>query len=42
MLDLYDDFHLTVMELQDEEVRGPPALKAFAGKLRQEKTLPSL
>ena len=30
MVDLYDDFHLTVMALQDEEVRGPEGLKGFA------------
>jgi len=31
--ELYDDFHVTKMFLEDEEVRGVEGLKEFCGKL---------
>jgi len=38
--DLYDDFNVTVMPLQEDEVRGKDKLVAFGNLLLQAKTIP--
>ena len=30
ILELYDDFHVTIVPLQEEEVRGPQNLREFS------------
>ena len=38
--ELYDDFHLTIMPLQEEEVRGSEKLRVFSRLLLEEKKMP--
>jgi arsenite/tail-anchored protein-transporting ATPase len=38
--ELYDDFHIVPMPLQEEEVRGIEKLKVFCELLLKEKSLP--
>lgn len=39
---LYSDFHVVLMPLEDSEIRGVPALKAYGSRLTHEKKLPEL
>jgi arsenite-transporting ATPase len=39
---LYSDFHVTLMPLEDNEIRGVPALTAYGNRLTIEKVLPQL
>ena len=40
MLELYDDFHVVVMPLQESEIRGINGLKQFCELLLKPKTVP--
>jgi arsenite/tail-anchored protein-transporting ATPase len=40
ILELYEDFHITLMPLQEEEVRGSAKLKVFSQMLLETKALP--
>ena len=40
ILELYEDFHITIMPLQDEEVRGAQKLTRFSELLLEHKALP--
>lgn len=40
IVELYDDFHIVIMPLQEEEVRGPAKLKHFSELLLTHKELP--
>jgi len=42
ILEMYEDFHITVMPLQEEEVRGEEKLKNFGKLLLQPKNAPQL
>ena len=42
IIDMYDDFHVTLMPLQDEEVRGTEKLTAFCKLLLQKKRAPKI
>lgn len=40
IIEMYDDFHVVLMPLQEEEIRGIEKLKGFAGLLCKDKALP--
>ncbi len=40
--EMYDDFHITVQPLQEEEVRGIEKLKNFGSLLLKAKEVPTL
>lgn len=40
IFDLYSDFHVVLMPLEEEEIRGIPKLEAYAQRLQITKTLP--
>ena len=40
--EMYEDFHITIMALQEEEVRGEQKLKNFSQLLLQPKPLPQI
>ena len=40
MVELYEDFHMCVMPLQEEEVRGIEKLQSFSELLLKHKELP--
>lgn len=40
--ELYDDFHVVFMPLEDQEIRGLPALNTYASKLLVNKSLPKI
>lgn len=40
IIELYDDFHIVIMPLQEEEVRGTEKLSNFCQLLLQDKALP--
>jgi arsenite-transporting ATPase len=42
IIELYDDFHIVIMPLQEEEVRGTDKLKHFSQLLLKHKELPCL
>lgn len=42
ILELYEDFNVTIMPLQEEEVRGVEKLRSFSQLLLQAKTPPKL
>lgn len=42
IIDLYEDFHITVMPLQEEEVRGTDRLANFSAMLLQHRALPEV
>lgn len=42
IIELYDDFHIVIMPLQEEEVRGTDKLKHFSQLLLKHKELPRL
>ena len=42
ILDMYDDFHITIMPLQEEEVRGPEKLTNFSQMLLVPKKVPEV
>lgn len=41
ILELYSDFHITIMPLQEEEVRGPEKLKGFSKMLLENRKSPA-
>lgn len=40
IIELYEDFHITIMPLQEEEVRGPAKLKVFSQMLLENRKAP--
>jgi arsenite-transporting ATPase len=40
ILEMYDDFHITIIPLQEEEVRGVPKLKTFCQLLLETRSAP--
>lgn len=42
IIELYDDFHIVIMPLQEEEVRGAAKLTAFSELLLKHKALPTI
>ena len=42
VFELYEDFHVVLMPLEDEEIRGIERLTTYSGKLLVEKSLPAL
>lgn len=41
IIELYEDFHITIMPLQEEEVRGPELLKKFSLMLLENRKPPA-
>jgi arsenite-transporting ATPase len=42
IIELYDDFHITVMPLLEEEVRGTDSLRQFSEMLLKPKEMPKV
>jgi arsenite-transporting ATPase len=41
IIELYEDFHITIMPLQEEEIRGTDKLRKFSTMLLQSRKLPT-